>query len=477
MAHRSAGDDPPASAPRRQGGFEPFSRKMAAAGIPEIAVRSFQHYYERLVSGETGVLAETDIEPIEALPDADTFGDRYARAGAEALRRVVMIKLNGGLGTGMGLDRAKSLLAVKEGLTFLDIIARQALQSGFPLVLMNSFATHEDSLRLLESYPVPTGDLPRAFLQHKVPKIDGKTLLPAEYPSDPDVEWCPPGHGDIYAALTSSGMLQKLLDAGRRYAFVSNSDNLGAVLDERILGFFVANGLAFLMEAADRTPADRKGGHLARLSGGGRRFVLRESAQCPKDDLESFQDIERHRYFNTNNLWLDLEALDRTLSVGGFLKLPMIRNRKTVNPRDPQSAPVFQLETAMGSAISVFDRAAAVRVPRLRFAPVKNCGDLLVIRSDAMTLSDRFRIEPNPEGPGEPPIVDLDPRYFGAISDLEERFPGSPPSLVQCRRFEVRGDFRFEKGLMLKGRVSLINRTKRQVVLGEGEVEGRKVFD
>src|SRR5438105_1204399 len=83
-----------------------------------------------------------------------------------------------------------------------------------------------------------------------------------------ELEWCPPGHGDIYTALVTSGMLDALLDAGYEHAFVSNSDNLGAVLDPRILAWFAAERIPFLMEVADRTEADRKGGHIAQRPGG-----------------------------------------------------------------------------------------------------------------------------------------------------------------------------------------------------------------
>ena len=93
----------------------------------------------------------------------------------------------------------------------------------------------------------------------------------------------------------------------------------------------------FLMEVADRTPADRKGGHLARRAGGG-GLVLREVAQTPDEDLDAFQDIARHRYFNTNTLWIDLRALAAVLRErGGVLGLPMIVNRKTVDPGDGDS--------------------------------------------------------------------------------------------------------------------------------------------
>jgi len=62
-----------------------------------------------------------------------------------------------------------------------------------------------------------------------------------------------------------------------------------------------------------RTAADRKGGHLARRTADG-RLLLREVAQCPDADLESFQDISRHKYFNTNSLWLRLDALKAQLA-------------------------------------------------------------------------------------------------------------------------------------------------------------------
>ncbi len=175
---------------------------------------------------------------------------------------------------------------------------------------------------------------------------------------------------------------------GYRYAFTSNVDNLGATIEPAILGYFVAQGLPFMMEVADRTEADQKGGHLARRAATG-RLLLRETAQCPPSDTEAFQDITRHRYFNTNNLWINLDALADLLARSeDGVALPLIRNSKTVDPRDPDSPPVYQLETAMGAAIELFDGAGAIRVPRSRFAPVKTTDDLLGVRSDAY-LSDR----------------------------------------------------------------------------------------
>ena len=149
-----------------------------------------------------------------------------------------MIKLNGGLGTSMGMTEAKSLLEVKDGLTFLDIIVRQSSSSAASRRPPPAGA-HElvrdprrDAGLPAERYP-SDADV-REFLQNKEPKLLVDDLTPAEWPADPELEWAPPGHGDIYVALQASGMLRSLLDDGYEAAFVSNSDNLGAVLDPNL---------------------------------------------------------------------------------------------------------------------------------------------------------------------------------------------------------------------------------------------------
>merc|ERR1712185_583190 len=140
------------------------------------------------------------------------------------------------------------------------------------------------------------------------------------------------------------------------------------------------------MECATRTEADKKGGHLCRR---GAKLMLRESAQCPDADEKAFQDVSKHKFFNTNNLWIDLVALKKAFdSHGGALPLPVIKNSKTVDPRDKKSTKVLQLETAMGAAIECFEGAAAILIPRTRFAPVKTTGDLLALMSDAYEVSD-----------------------------------------------------------------------------------------
>jgi UTP--glucose-1-phosphate uridylyltransferase len=444
---------------------------MQEAGLPEIFIDNFAAYYEQLQAGETGMIPEAAIEPVTDLPDVRAFDPRLAEVGRSAFKQTVLIKLNGGLGTSMGMEQAKSLLKVKHSYTFLDIIAHQALLAGVPLVLMNSFATEGDSLALLARYEGLNRVTSLSFLQHKQPKISATDLGPVSWPADPALEWCPPGHGDIYVALQTSGMLPKLLDAGYRYAFVSNADNLGAILDAALLGFFVESGAPLMMEVAERTAMDRKGGHLAqqRTAGGAPQLILRESAQCPPEDVEAFQDIGRYRYFNTNNLWLHLPALQRLLAErGGRLGLPLIRNRKTVDPRDKTSPAVFQLETAMGAAIAVFEGSQAVCVPRSRFAPVKKTDDLLAVRSDAYVLTADFRVVPNPEREAESVVVELDPSYYQFISQFEERFPEGPPSLLRCRRLRVQGDFLFSGDVQVCGDVLLQNQDHHQVIIPPG---------
>lgn len=453
--------------------FAPVAQRMHAAGLPDVVIRTFAHYFDQLAAGHKGLIPEADIKPVSSLPGAEDITAGQIDLGREALPHTILLKLNGGLGTGMGLARAKSLLTVKEGYSILDIIARQAREGGIPLLLMNSFNTQEDTLAALAAYPDLDRGLPLDFLQHKVPKLLAANLRPAEWPADPDLTWCPPGHGDIYTALVTSGMLDRLLAAGYRTAFVSNSDNLGAVMDPGLLGYFVDQDLPFMMEVADRTEADRKGGHLAQTPSG--QLLLRESAQCPPADEQAFQDIGKHRYFNTNNLWLNLPVLHDLLArQHGILGLPMICNTKTLDPRDPTSPPVYQLETAMGSAIAVFPGSGALRISKSRFAPIKKTNDLLDVRSDNYIITPDFQVRANPRRSLPRAVIDLDPTFYGFVDQLETRFPHGAPSLLACERLTIRGDIRFGRDVVLSGVVEMVNETERPLTVPDhARISGR----
>jgi UDP-N-acetylglucosamine pyrophosphorylase len=381
----------------------------------------------------------------------------------------------------MGLDKAKSLLTVKDDMTFLDFIAQQVLyfrsqyQSNLKFMLMNSFSTSADTKAFLSKYELFARNFEEdvELLQNKVPKIRQDNFEPAECAVSKENEWVPPGHGDLYAALLGTGKLHALLDSGYKYMFVSNSDNLGATMDLRLLSHMADNNIDFMMEVCERTEADKKGGHLARDPSTG-KWLLRESAQCRKEDEGEFQNIAKHRFFNTNNLWINLRSLKDAMDANnGMLSLPVIRNSKTVNPVDPTSTKVYQLETAMGTAISSFASATAVIVPRTRFAPVKTNSDLLCLRSDAYVVTPDFRLALADVRHGVPPVVTLDDKLHKFLLGFNKLIEGGVPSLVGCSRLVVKGDVRFSDGVVLKGEVSITAEDHEPRVIPAGTYEGK----
>lgn len=459
------------------GDFTPYRVKMEKEGLSEAAIKAFEFSYASLVSGESGMIAENAIKPADNLPYLEGKAGSIResiKAKPELLKQTVVLKLNGGLGTSMGLDKAKSLLNVKGDDTFLDIMAKQVTelrskyQSNVRFVLMNSFSTSADTLEYLQKYPELVNDADLELLQNKVPKVDAATLAPATNPTNPSKEWCPPGHGDVYPSLAGSGKLASLLSQGVKYMFVSNSDNLGATLDLELLTYFAESNKPFLMECCERTENDKKGGHLAeRLSDG--RLILRESAQCESSDEVHFQNIEKHRYFNTNNLWIRLDKLAEEIEKqGGLIRLPMIKNSKTVDPKDASSTPVFQLETAMGAAIECFVGAGAVCVPRTRFAPVKKCDDLLLLRSDAYVVTEDYRPIIAPERKGVAPIVSLDGKTFKLVQQLEASLRGNVPSLIKCDRLKISGKVGFAPRVVFEGNVTVVNNSGEEKTVLSG---------
>ncbi len=430
--------------------------KMREADIPQSAVDVFARFHRMCEQGETGIISETSIRPLLDPPRLEDVHIPDADASA-ALAQTVMIKLNGGLGTSMGLDAAKTLLPVREGKNFLDIIvdqvrhARRTHGVRLPLLFMNSFRTQADTLAHLARYPdLAVDDLPLDFLQNREPKLRASDLTPVEWPDDPTLEWCPPGHGDIYTVLWGSGLIDRLIEHGYRYANLANGDNLGAGPDAQLAGWFAQSGAPYAAEVCSRTANDRKGGHLAvRISDG--QLILRDSAQTAPEDQRFFQDEHAHPFFHANNLWLDLPRLRDAMSArNGVLELPLIRNEKTVDPSDSRSTAVIQLESAMGAAIEVFDGAQAIAVPRHRFLPVKTTNELLLLRSDVFDLGDDGRIRPL----SAIPAVDLDPRYYKLVDEFDDRVR-VVPSLRRATSLTVRGDWVFDAPVALEGDVSL----------------------
>mmetsp|Transcript_5163 Transcript_5163/g.7416 ORF Transcript_5163/g.7416 Transcript_5163/m.7416 type:complete len:1061 (-) Transcript_5163:496-3678(-) len=458
--------------------FEACRAKMEAESIAESAISAFEASFNSLVSGATGIIGEDTISPAPDLVDATSIS---ADPDTSLLDKTVVLKLNGGLGTGMGLDKAKSLLKVKGDDTFLDLTAKQVIKMReeygrkVKFMLMNSFSTSEDTQNFFkENYPELAEEEGLEMLQNKVPKLDRTTFEPAVCESDPSNEWCPPGHGDLYAALVGSGSLKSLLDNGFKYMFVSNSDNLGATLDLLILTHFASTDAPFMMECCVRTENDKKGGHLAVRKEDG-QLILRESAMCADEDEPAFQDITKHRFFNTNNLWIRLDKLQEIVDKsGGFIPLPMIMNNKTVDPKDDSSQKVVQLETAMGAAIECFAGATAISVPRTRFAPVKKCSDLLLLRSDGYVVTDDYRIQLNPECDAAP-VMNIDSKKYKLVEKLEAATEGGIPSLIQCTRLVIKGTVRMSKKCTFVGEVTIINNSDEAKAVPTGILENTTV--
>ena len=155
-------------------GLSAAREKMAAAGVDDVAIDTFAHYYRLLEHGETGMVPESTIEPVDMPSLAEV--EVSEEDALEAVRRTAVIKLNGGLGTSMGMDRAKSLLCVRRGLSFLDVAVRQVLHlrekydASLPLIFMNSFRTSQDTLDAVARYTdLPVEGIPLQFLQNKEP--------------------------------------------------------------------------------------------------------------------------------------------------------------------------------------------------------------------------------------------------------------------------------------------------------------------
>lgn len=447
-------------------------QRMRGAGLTPTAIEHFVRLYQRYRGGDHGTVDWATVSPAcigDVVEHRVLRGGSNEQRGCALLDALVCIKLNGGLGTTMKLDRAKSLIAVHDGRSFLELSVDQVARwrrapGGRPaLLLLNSERTRADSLPLIERLGARQPDgLPWDFLQPAYPRIDARSGGVAVLPPS-EASWAPAGHGDAYLSVQQGGLLDRLVALGYRWAFVSNSDNLAATIEPSLLGYLDREGIEFALEVTDKTLADRKGGVIARRQG---RLALLELAQVPAEHAAALDDPTAFPLFNTNSAWWNLPALQRRLATGP-LDLPLIVNHKQVAGAD-----IVQLETALGAALGCFERAVAVHVGRERFAPVKATEDLLVVRSDAFVIdATDGGLRPNPARDSSfgPVVVQLDEAHYRGVDQLDERFAGTP-SLVGCTRFEVEGDVRFGADIVLRGRVVLRNRSGRQQAVEAGAV-------
>ena len=367
----------------------------------------------------------------------------------DALSRLAICKLNGGLGTSMGCEGPKSSIVVKNGQSFLDLILLQLEHIGktrnvnIPLLLMNSFRTHQETLKLLEgrktSFPI------ECFQQNRFLRIDKDT----DQPLDPDLlgedAWYPPGHGDIYSCLKDQGLIDRLLSEGKEILFVSNADNLGAVSDSRIANHMLQNDIPFIMEMTPKTPADIKGGTLYEDSEG--KLHLLELAQVPQRHVDEFCSTRKFKVFNTNNIWIHLRHLKKRMEQGG-MDLNLIVNEKQVVGR-----PVIQLETAIGAGLENFDGALGLVVGRDRFFPVKNTSDLMLLQSDLFVFENGRIIRDHACSQKTLPLITWK-APFTDFKEFQKRIP-IVPDIRELESLEMEGDVIFEGEVSLKGRVTL----------------------
>jgi len=435
--------------------LDEFVSKMKKTGCGDAVVSLFLRYYDKLKSGDRGIMHESDIKPLEY---GEVLRHRDMEKSKIPLQKCAVIKLNGGLGTSMGMDFPKSFVEVREGKRFIDLALSQKIffekntGNKYPLIFMNSLSTKDMTQKFVDENPqILFEDIDNCFTQHSFVKVLKDTLEAAQFEKDRSLEYNPAGHGDVYMAMYESGILDKLLKKGFRFAFISNIDNSAATLDASIVNFMTKNDIPFLMEVCRRTDMDKKGGHLAKNKSGG--YVLRERAQTDAGEIPQFEDINRYSYFNTNSVWVDLLKLKEIIDKTSTIELPFIANEKTLDPNDKTTAKVYQIEQAMGAAIGMFDDAKLLEVEKDRFFPVKTTNDLFLLRSDRYFLQDS-EIKSFDDNKSQC-TVELENKYYANLSDFEERVKNGVPSLRLCRKLSVRNDILFDRSMKLDGEVVL----------------------
>uniref|UniRef100_A0A0B7AN08 UTP--glucose-1-phosphate uridylyltransferase n=1 Tax=Arion vulgaris TaxID=1028688 RepID=A0A0B7AN08_9EUPU len=392
------------------------------------------------------------------------------------LDKLVVIKLNGGLGTSMGCTGPKSAIQVRNELTFLDLNVQQIEYLNkshgvdVPLVLMNSFNTDDDTQKILRKYSQIKVSIV-TFNQSRFPRINRDTLMPVprSFTEESIEGWYPPGHGDVYSSLYNSGLLDKFINEGKKYVFISNIDNMGATVDLNILNFLLesqeSSSPEFVMEVTDKTRADIKGGTLVDYEG---KLRLLEFAQVPADHVDEFKSVRKFKIFNTNNLWISLNAIKRNVEEE-TMHMEIIVNPKTLD----NGMNVIQLETAAGAAIKSFDRAVGINVPRSRFLPVKTTSDLLIVMSNLYAMkTGALEMSPKRSFPSVP-LVKLG-NQFSKVKDFIHRF-ASIPDIIELDHLTVAGDVNFGKNVTLRGTVIIIANHGEKIDIPQGAILENKI--
>ncbi|PNF34779.1 UTP--glucose-1-phosphate uridylyltransferase [Cryptotermes secundus] len=446
----------------------------------EKELNGFAQLFHRFLQEEG---PSVDWERIEKLPenavrDYSTLQQPSTDQIHMMLDKLVVVKLNGGLGTSMGCHGPKSVIPVRSDLTFLDLTVQQiehlnkTYKTSVPLVLMNSFNTDEDTQKIIRKYKGLQVEI-YTFNQSCFPRINRESLLPVAKSCNVDADmeaWYPPGHGDFYESFRNSGLLRKFIEAGREYCFVSNIDNLGATVDLNILNLLLnpadGNSTEFVMEVTDKTRADVKGGTLIHYEN---KLRLLEIAQVPKEHVDDFKSIKTFKFFNTNNLWAKLDAIERVLNQNS-LNMEIIVNSKSL----ANGLNVIQLETAVGAAMKTFEGGLGISVPRSRFLPVKKTSDLLLVMSNLYSLKNGSLVMSPQRMFPTTPLVKLGDNHFSKVKEFLSRF-ANIPDLIELDHLTVSGDVTFGRGVSLKGTVIIIANHGDRIDIPSGAMLENKI--
>lgn len=428
-------------------------KKSAPLHLSELGMRDMVVALCRYFSGDQGVIPLSGLQPLVDCPKLDELSSHYDTIGLQSLSKLACIKLNGGLGTTMGCDGPKSLIHIDPHHRFIDMILANVNQwrsrgnVPIPLVLLNSYHTMADTMAAVSDPHT------HFLLQHQVPRLDARSGMPL-IASHSDLEWNPPGHGDLFHSLYASGLLKTLVDQGITVAFVANSDNLAATIDLRLLGYLIAEDVSFMLEATPKLASDQKGGSLAMRNG---RPCLLERSQVSPDDWELFDQISQYPLFNTNSIWIHLPSL-LTILEKAPMTLPLI-----VNPKVVEGVPVVQLETAMGAAVEQLARSQVVVVPRSRFFPVKTTRDLIVLRSNCVQKNGDGSIEWSTL-----PSISLSSHYQ-EVNALSHLIPHGLQFDANAT-LTLNGPVVFQKPCYIRGDVTLTHALSEPVACGEVEL-------
>ncbi|EDP44062.1 hypothetical protein MGL_1459 [Malassezia globosa CBS 7966] len=396
----------------------------AARHAFEAEMASFYHLFNRFLAEKAkGERLDWDKIQPPAPEQVTSYASLPQATDPSVLDKLAVLKLNGGLGTTMGCTGPKSVIEVREGMTFLDMSVRQiehlngTYNVNVPFILMNSFNTDDDTARVIQKYANHNVEI-MTFNQSRYPRINRDSLLPCPRSATSNKNlWYPPGHGDLFDAMNNSGLLDSLLAMGKEYVFVSNVDNLGAVVDLNIYQHMIETQAEFISEVTDKTKADVKGGTL-----------------------------------------IDYEGTVRLLEIAQSLE---------------SGEPVIQLETAVGAAIKHFRGAKGVNVPRSRFLPVKSCSDLLLITSDLYGL-EHGKLVMNPQRQfNQTPVVKLGDN-FKKVANYQKRFK-SIPKMMELDHLTVMGDVSFGRNVVLKGTVIIVANEGNRIEIPDGAVLENKL--